>query len=64
VAEAYDDSERNNLLNSDKEETARTEIKIGIITFVLKNSKFCQYIYFYLKYFEYLFSKIFLDQIK
>jgi hypothetical protein len=40
VAGIYDDSERNNLLNSNKKEIARTEIEIRIITSVLKNPKF------------------------
>jgi hypothetical protein len=40
VAEIYDDLERNNLLNSNEEETARTEAEIEIIIFVLKNPKF------------------------
>jgi hypothetical protein len=40
VAGVYDDLKRNNLLNTDKEEIARAGIKIGIIMFVLKRSKF------------------------
>jgi hypothetical protein len=64
MAGAYDDLKIFFLLNSDKEETARTRIIMKIIIFVLKNSKSYQYIYFYLKYFEYLFFRIFFDQIK
>jgi hypothetical protein len=40
VAAAYDDLKKNNLLNSNEKEIARAGIKIEIITFILKNSKF------------------------
>jgi hypothetical protein len=64
VTGIYDDSERNNLLNSDEKRITRMKIKIKFIMFVLKNPKFYQYICFGLKYSEYFFFRIFLDKME